>query len=77
MTHLPFENDESTYVFEEQVDPTSSDLGLDKVCIALNEELRNRTTNPTILTDLVIEGLKLMHRTPPGFIHRLISASWR
>lgn len=71
MTHLPFENDESTYVFEEQVDPTSSDLGLDKVCIALNEELRNRTTNPTILTDLVIVGLKLMHRTPPGFIHRL------
>lgn len=75
MTHLPFDNDESTYVFHEQTSDilttSSDDANVDSVCKALNEELRARKCDASIITGIVREGTLLMQKTPSGFIHRL------
>ena len=71
ITHLPFENDESSFLFDEHSDSPSFDPALDEVCRALNAELRDRHCDPRVITDVVIEGRRLMQQTPPGFVHRL------
>ena len=71
ITHLPFENDESSFLFDEHADSPSFDPALDEVCRALNAELRDRHCDPRVITDVVIEGRRLMQQTPPGFVHRL------
>ena len=71
ITHLPFENDESSFLFDEHPDSPSLDPALDEVCRALNAELRDRHCDPRVITDVVIEGRRLMQQTPPGFVHRL------
>ena len=58
MTHLHFENDETAISFEE------NDEGIIQV-----EHLQQ--CDGTIITDIVLEGIRLMQRTPPGFVHRL------
>ena len=71
ITHLPFENDESSFLFDEHADSPSFDPALDEVCRALNAELRARHCDPRVITDVVIEGRRLMQQTPPGFVRRL------
>lgn len=58
MTHLPFENDAVYHVFEDH----------DEEIVHIEQE---RSCDETIITDVVLEGIKLMQRTPPGFVHRL------
>ena len=58
MTHLPFENDAIDHVFEDH----------DEEVVHIERE---KKCDETIITDVVLEGIKLMQRTPPGFVHRL------
>lgn len=71
ITHLPFENDESSFLFDAPSDAAPLDPALDEVCRALNAELRGRRCDPRVITDVVAEGRRLMQQTPPGFMHRL------
>ena len=72
MTHLPFDNDNTSYVFQGHADDTAREGDpIDAVCQSLNEELRGRTCDERIITGLVRDGVQLMQRTPAGFVHRL------
>lgn len=72
ITHLPFENDELSMIQRiRNPMPSPSDVGDDSIVLSLQEELNHRKNDPTIITDLVAGGIRLMQNTPPGFIHRL------
>lgn len=72
MTHLPFDNDTTSYIFQGKADNTEREGDtIDAVCQSLNDELHGCTCDEQIITGLVRNGVQLMQKTPAGFVHRL------
>lgn len=69
VTHLPFENDEDSII--QQVRHPHSLPTSPEENDSSTKPHTPRKCDPSIITDLVAGGIRLMQSTPPGFIHRL------
>lgn len=69
VTHLPFENDEDSKI--QQVRHPSSHPTSPEENDSSVRPRTPRKCDPSIITDLVAGGIRLMQSTPPGFIHSL------